>query len=73
MAIIGFKQYSDKDRYASRRAVNKGMNVIWKIIVTIVVAVGLVFLVIHLIPWGNTLNKTINGANKYEGVPSFYK
>jgi hypothetical protein len=63
MAVIGFKEYNDKDRYAARRTVNKGANLIWKIVVMVVVVVGIGFLVKVLIPVGKTVLNAINPPN----------
>ena len=73
MAVVGFKQYSNRDRYAARRAVNKTTNLVWKVIVTGIVLAVVGWIVVKLVPWQKTVNSTINGPTRYEGVPNFYK
>jgi hypothetical protein len=73
MAPIGFRKYSDRDRYAGRRVANKAMNLAWKVSVTVLVVVCLVYVVKFLWPWQQEVNSAINHPAKYEGVPSFWR
>jgi hypothetical protein len=73
MSAIGFKEYNDRDRYKARRALNKTTNLIWKLTVTALVIVGIVYVCIFLKPWQKEVNSAINHPARYEGVPSFWR
>jgi hypothetical protein len=73
MAAIGFKQYSDRDRYTARRTVNKTTNLIWKIVVTCLVIVGIAYAIKFCMPLQNELNTAINHPPAFKSQPSFWK
>jgi hypothetical protein len=73
MAPVGFKQYSERDRYAARRTVNKTANLVWKIVVTGIVIAGIVYAIKFLMPLQNELNTAINHPPAFKSQPSFWK
>lgn len=73
MAVIGFKQYSERDRYTARRSVNKTANLIWKLAVTGIVIVGIAYAVKFLVPWQKEMNSAINHPSAFQAQPTFWK
>jgi hypothetical protein len=73
MTPVGFRQYNHKDKYAGRKATNKVVNLIWKVVVVGIVLACLAWTIKFLMPWQKEVNSAINGPTRYEGVPSFWR
>jgi hypothetical protein len=73
MPPVGFKQYSTRDRYTARRAMNKTANLIWKLVVTGLVIAGIALAVKFFAPWQQEMNTAINHPPAFKSQPSFWK
>jgi len=65
MAVIGFREYREGDRYKTRRVMGKMSNVIWKVVGAIVVVTAIVVAITYSGPCQKRVMSTINDAPEY--------
>lgn len=65
MAVIGFREYREGDRYKTKRALGRTSNVIWKVVGAIVIVGAIVFVIKVTVPWRQQVFSAINDTPSY--------